>query len=295
MHMSIFIAAQSSPATQSPMDNLQRLTPDKIWNSSVEWLSAHYLEVIIALVAGTVIFTALGFAKAWAVRTVQKGDVLVGYRQIVARAISKTGSFFMLMIAIKLVISYGSPPQWLFHTVTFLFTISVVWQVAIWVRVVLIGILERKVFDDAENHETLASAMTLIRLLVTMVVFAIAAIVTLDNLNVDVTGLIAGLGVGGIAIGLAAQGIFSDLFAALSIILDKPFRVGETIAFDETTGTVKKIGLKSTRIESVFGEEIIISNTNLLDKQITNWARMGYRRQRMGIGVIYQPPPEKAR
>ena len=95
-------------------------------------------------------------------------------------------------------------------------------------------------------------------------VYAIAAIVILDNLGVDVTGLVAGLGIGGIAIGLAAQGIFSDLFAALSIIFDRPFRVGDVVGYGTSSGTVEAIGLKSTRVRAVTGELLIISNAKLL-------------------------------
>ena len=117
--------------------------------------------------------------------------------------------------------------------------------------------------------------MGIIRLLISITVFTIAAIVILDNLGANVTGLVAGLGIGGIAIGLAAQGIFSDLFAALSILFDKPFRVGDTITYQgkegPVTGTVKKIGLKSTRILSLAGELRIIGNTQLLAQEVTNF------------------------
>ena len=89
--------------------------------------------------------------------------------------------------------------------------------------------------------------MALIRVLVSVALFAIALIVILDNLGVNVTALVAGLGIGGIAIGLAAQGIFSDLFAALAIMFDRPFRRGDTIRYGTTTGTVERIGLKTTR------------------------------------------------
>ena len=134
--------------------------------------------------------------------------------------------------------------------------------------------------------------MGLIRLLVTFALFAIALIVVLDNLGVNVTGLVAGLGVGGIAIGLAAQGIFADLFAALSIIFDKPFRRGDNVSYDQTNGSIAEIGLKSTRIRSVTGEERIISNKNLLDKEITNNTRREHRRASFVIGVTYQTDAE---
>jgi small-conductance mechanosensitive channel len=128
--------------------------------------------------------------------------------------------------------------------------------------------------------------------LVTVALFAIALILVLDNLGVSVTGLVAGLGIGGIAIGLAAQGIFSDLFAALSIIFDRPFRKGDTITFGTTTGTVEHIGLKSTRIRALTGEEVIISNAKLLEQQVQNWALLDRRRAVMQFGLVYQSAPE---
>ena len=114
--------------------------------------------------------------------------------------------------------------------------------------------------------------MAIIRLLVSVALFAIAIIVILDNLGVNVTALVAGLGIGGIAIGLAAQGIFSDLFAALSILFDKPFRRGDSIQFDETAGTVERIGLKTTRLRSLTGEQVVMANTKLLEREIHNFA-----------------------
>ncbi|MGV3769892.1 MAG: mechanosensitive ion channel family protein, partial [Sphingobium phenoxybenzoativorans] len=112
--------------------------------------------------------------------------------------------------------------------------------------------------------------------------------------GVNVSGLVAGLGIGGIAIGLAAQGIFSDLFAALSIIFDKPFRRGEIITYDTTTARVEKIGLKSTRLRAMTGEKKVISNANLLQKEITSLQKLTRRRVKFMLGVIYQTPQETA-
>jgi small-conductance mechanosensitive channel len=119
--------------------------------------------------------------------------------------------------------------------------------------------------------------MGIITVLVNVVVWSIAAILVLDNLGVNITGLVAGLGVGGIAIGLAAQGIFGDLFAALSILFDRPFRVGDTIKFGDVTGSVEAIGLKTTRIRATTGEQVIVSNAKLLDQQIRNLRRIEAR------------------
>jgi len=259
------------------------------------WVAQHYIELIIAAAIGVVIFFMLGGIQRLAVRYIKKNDNLTGYRGIISGAIARTSKIFMVMVSAQLVAVYSSAPPTITKTVGFLFTISVVFQIAIWVRELILGFFQHKLSSDPDQHETLQNAMTLIRLLVTAVIFSIATIVILGNLGVDVTGLIAGLGVGGIAIGLAAQGIFADLFAALSIIFDKPFKRGETITYDTTTGTIEKIGLKSTRLRAITGEEIIISNTNLLDKEITNLARLARRRTRFGIGVIYQTKPDDAR
>ncbi|WP_417611560.1 mechanosensitive ion channel family protein [Parasphingorhabdus sp.] len=269
-----------------------------ITNLTVEgsrWLSSHYVELILAIVIGTGIFFLLGAIKRLAARYVRNNSGLTGYRTIIGKAIARTSKFFMLMVSAELVVTFASAPSSFDRVVHVLFTISTVLQVAIWLREIILGLIVRRTSQDPDQHETLENAMTLIRLLVTFVLFAIAAIMILDNLGVDVTGLIAGLGVGGIAIGLAAQGIFSDLFAALSIIFDKPFRRGETISYDSTVGTIEKIGLKTTRLRAITGEEVIVSNTNLLDKEIVNMTRLARRRTRFGIGVIYQTKPDEAR
>ncbi|MEM9989553.1 MAG: mechanosensitive ion channel family protein, partial [Pseudomonadota bacterium] len=100
--------------------------------------------------------------------------------------------------------------------------------------------------------------------------------------------LIAGLGVGGIAIGLAAQNIFEDLFASLSIILDKPFTKGDFVSFNGYNGNIERIGLKTTRIKALSGEQIVVSNANLLSNEIQNFKRMNERRGTFTVGVTYQ-------
>ncbi len=143
---------------------------------------------------------------------------------------------------------------------------------------------------------TLGNAMALIRVLVNVVVFAIALVVILDNLGVNVTALVAGLGIGGIAIGLAAQGIFSDLFAALSIVFDRPFRRGDTIRYgtgtDVTIGTVERIGLKTTRLRSQTGEQVIMANTKLLEQEVRNLAEAKVRRVALPFSLTYQTSAE---
>lgn len=266
----------------------------EMWHSTVHWFQIHYVQILIAVGAATIIYLALAAMRELGKRhRGQRGDPL-GYANVLGRAAARTTHYFMLLVSAQLVVGYADAPAPLTRTVTFLFTIATVLQAAIWAREIILGLIERKTLAEDGQGETLANAMGLIRVLVTFALFAIAAIVVLDNLGVNVTGLVAGLGIGGIAIGLAAQGIFSDLFAALSIIFDKPFRRGETITYDTTTATVEKIGLKSTRLRAVTGEKKVISNANLLQKEITSYLVLDHRRIKFAIGVIYQTPPDLA-
>jgi len=195
-----------------------------------------------------------------------------------------------------LVQGYLHPPADVARTAAFLFTVAAALQVAIWARALILGMVALRAGDHEGDANGLASAMSIIKLLVSIAVFAIAAIVILDNLGANVTGLVAGLGIGGIAIGLAAQGIFSDLFAALSIIFDKPFRVGDVITYQgkegPITGTVKQIGLKSTRVLALSGELRIIGNTQLLAQEVTNFTGRQLFRFSLVVGVVYQTDPD---
>jgi small-conductance mechanosensitive channel len=126
-----------------------------------------------------------------------------------------------------------------------------------------------------------------------LVLWSIILLLILDNLGVNVTALVAGLGVGGIAVALAVQNILGDLFASLSIALDKPFAVGDFLIIDEHLGSVEHIGLKTTRLRSLSGEQLVFSNTDLLGSRIRNYGRMYERRVMFKIGVTYQTPREK--
>ena len=265
-----------------------------MWRDTADWFAVHYMQILIAIGAAVVIYLLLATLKGLGKRYKGSRGDTIGYTNVLGRTVSKTTHFFMVMVSARLVAGYADAPPVVYRTIVFLFTIATVLQGAIWAREVILGLIERRTLAEDGQGETLANAMGLIRVLVTVALFAIAGIVVLDNLGVNVTGLVAGLGIGGIAIGLAAQGIFSDLFAALSIIFDKPFRRGESISYDTTTATVEKIGLKSTRLRALTGEKKVISNANLLQKEITSYHTLDHRRLKFAIGVIYQTAPDVA-
>lgn len=286
------MAAEKDPAL--PEITVRPPNLEEMWQSTTHWFSIHYLQILIALGAGILIYSLLAALREFGKRFCRKPVDRLGFAMVVGRAVARTNHFFMAMVAARLVVSYASPPQMVLKTVAFLFTIATVFQCAIWAREIILGLVERRTAAEDGHGETLANAMGLIRVLVTFALFAIALIVVLDNLGVNVTGLVAGLGIGGIAIGLAAQGIFSDLFAALSIIFDKPFRRGEVITYDQTTARVERIGLKSTHLRAMSGEKKVISNANLLQKEITSLQTLAQRRVTFAIGIIYQTPEDKA-
>ena len=195
----------------------------------------------------------------------------LGWRAVIGRVLAKTSLAFMILAAADVVATYAELPHKVARLIDILFVIAFAIQGAVWGRELILGVIGRRVAEE-NGAGALANAMAIIRVLVSVALFAIAGILILDNLGVNVTALVAGLGIGGIAIGLAAQGIFSDLFAALAILFDKPFKKGDTIRYDSSTGTVERIGLKTTRLRSITGEQLIMANTKLLEREIHNLA-----------------------
>jgi small-conductance mechanosensitive channel len=278
------------PGVGAAAQNLSEKTV-RLANEASAWISGNIVDILIAAGFGAIIAAILLGLRAYGHRLIRDRDEGINWRTVVGRVLSRTTLFFIIMCAAELVAEHAETPPTLLRAINFLFVIAAAFQAAVWARELILGLIEHKVGAD-DPHSTLGSAIGIIRLLVTVALFAIAIILILDNLGVNVTGLVAGLGIGGIAIGLAAQGIFKDLFSALAIIFDKPFRRGDTITFDQTTGTVEQIGLKSTRIRSLGGEEVVISNDNLLNTKIQNWALLNRRRQLMTLSLVYQTPPE---
>ncbi len=288
--------------SQSPAANAQEPLFDTsdladqtsgLFTVSSDWLQHHWLQILIAFGIGAVIVIGLHAARRLAGRfAVRDPEGRAGWGSIIGRALVRTSNFFIIMLAAKLVAGYSGAPSQVSSTVNFLWTIASVFQAAAWVREIALGAIEHRTQSAHYSGEALLSAMGLIRVLITFALFAIALVVVLDNLGVNVTGLVAGLGVGGIAIGLAAQGIFGDLFAALAIIFDRPFRRGDKVQYDQTVGVIESIGLKSTRIRSFGGEMRVISNRQLLDKEIQNISNRDHVRVTLTIGVAYETPPE---
>lgn len=182
-------------------------------------------------------------------------------------------------------------------------SIYALWQKAIVLILILQGglwagagisfVLGRAVQKKMDQDTSSATTITFLGFVARLILWVIVLLLILDNLGVNITGLVAGLGIGGIAVALAVQNILGDLLASLSIVLDKPFVIGDMIVVDKLMGTIENIGLKTTRVRSIDGEELIFSNNDLLKSRIHNYKRMQERRIVFGFGVVYQTPEEK--
>lgn len=256
------------------------------------WLTDDSYDALIAIGAALAAYALLEVVARLVRRFLQRGAP-GSYRRTFDEVAARTMSLFLLLLALKAMGAVTTPPPLWDRTIGFLFTVVAVIQVARWTIALLVGLIDRKGQAAGGFDPELDGAVGIFRIIIQVAVWLVAAIALLDNLGVNVTALVAGLGIGGIAIGLAAQGIFSDLFAALAIIIDKPFRKGDFISLGNgTMGTVENIGLKSTRIRALSGEVIAISNANLLSQHISNFAEVNRRRSVMVIQVIYQTPTE---
>ncbi|HSN82910.1 MAG TPA: mechanosensitive ion channel family protein [Polyangiales bacterium] len=164
-------------------------------------------------------------------------------------------------------------------------------QAGIWISTALQIWLEN--YRKEETDGGARMTMNALSFIGRLVLWATIVLLVLDNLGVDVTALVAGLGIGGVAVALALQNILGDLFSSLSIVLDKPFVIGDFIMVGDLLGSVEHIGIKTTRVRSLSGEQLVFSNTDLLTSRIRNYGRMAERRVVFKIGVIYQTPADK--
>jgi small-conductance mechanosensitive channel len=209
---------------------------------------------------------------------------------LIAHLLQQTSRVVVWIIALYLAERILTLP----HRVDRAFDIAIVlgcWlQIGIWISAAARFGLERQ---QSGHDPRLSGTIDVVLFVTRLIVWIMVILLALSNLGVNVTGLVAGLGVGGIAIALAVQTILGDLFASLSIALDKPFVVGDLLGIDSYEGTVEQIGIKSTRLRSVTGEQIIVSNADLLKSRVRNLGRMNQRRALFTLSVAYETPPQR--
>ena len=170
------------------------------------------------------------------------------------------------------------------------FTVAGCWQIGLWATTAVLATLDRKQRRTLATDRAAAGSLGIIGFMARLTIWALVLLLTLNNLGIQIKPLLAGLGIGGIAVALAAQNILGDLFASLSITLDRPFVLGDSLQIDDFVGTVEYIGVKSTRLRSVNGEQIIIPNSNLVASRVRNNTRATERRVVFTISVGQETP-----
>lgn len=264
------------------LERLQRATPDVGW-----------MELLPALLAGLVTILLIRTGLSLAVRKLRQlsartrttaDDHLVG-------VLERTNPFIVglvgVLVGLKLL-----PLDDLWHQ-----RLGQAWfavlalQLALWAQEAVARMLA--VYQGRHGGgTTLSASATLLGWGLRGAVWVVVVLAVLSNLGVNITAFVASLGIGGIAIALAVQNILSDLFASLAIAVDKPFEVGDSITVGDVNGTVERVGLKTTRIRSLGGEQIVMSNAELLKRTVANFKRLQTRRAVLAFGISHDTPAD---
>jgi small-conductance mechanosensitive channel len=210
-------------------------------------------------------------------------------------AIDATRLWLLAPVALQVGASLLELPAGLERALGLLAVAGLVLQAGVWGSRMARDWIERKTRDRTATSGDELMTLALLGFAARVAIWTIALLVLLDQLGFNITALVTGLGIGGVAIALAVQNILGDLFASLSIVLDKPFSVGDFIVVDSLSGTVERVGIKTTRVRSLGGEVLVFSNSDLLKSRIRNFSRLRERRVVFTIGVAYETPAEKLR
>ena len=198
---------------------------------------------------------------------------------------------FYAVISFSIAIQFITIHSFLKGIINAIFVICVVYQL-IRVAIIFLDYSLAQRINEA-NGSSIEHIKDMIQLVIKVTLWTVGLLFILSNLGINITSLIAGLGIGGIAVALAVQNILGDLFSYFAIYFDKPFVKGDLILIGTEIGTVEKVGVKTTRIRAMQGEEIIISNSELTSSRIQNFKKMEERRIVFTFGVVYETPFEK--
>lgn len=265
------------------MDILQTKLFD---NTLLAWLTALGIALSINLIVGILKWAIINRLSVIAKRSVTELD------DSLIDIVNRTRQTLVFVVTLFIGSNYLELGETTQDVLAGAATIAIFIQVGLWLVGGLDFWLVRYKNRTLEANAGAATAVAAIGFIGRLVLWAMLFLLALANLGVDVTAMVAGLGVGGIAVALAVQNILGDLFASLSIIVDKPFVLGDFVVVDEFSGTIEHVGLKTTRMRSLSGEQLVFSNSDLLKARLRNYKRMNERRIAFAFGVIYQTRPE---
>jgi small-conductance mechanosensitive channel len=254
-------------------------------NSLADWL--------IAGIVAVAVWTALWILRQFIASRYDKRSAAQRRMplRLIGHLIGNTKQFLFLAIALYVAQASLTLPQGVQHIISDAVMLLILLQVGLWAGRAIRFYLEMKQLERGAD-QSFAGSLDIINFVARMLIWSLVFLVALDNLGVNITALLAGLGVGGVAVALALQNILGDLFASLSIALDKPFVVGDSLTVDTFTGKVEHIGIKTTRLRSETGEQIILSNADILKSRVRNYGRAQELRALATIRVTYGTPSE---
>ncbi len=256
-------------------------------NTLLSWLIAVTLAVAVIVAVGVIRYVmARQFNKLS-----QRSEAPIW--PILLAAVKRTKWLFILILGLFFGAAALQLPEHV-RTISKTVVIVTLWiQIGLWATAAVQVMIEQYRLRQQAKDPAGVTTLNLLNFISKIVIWLLVLLLVLDNMGVNITALVAGLGVGGIAVALALQAILGDLFASLSIVLDKPFVVGDFLIIGDLLGTVEYVGLKTTRMRSLSGEQLVFSNSDLLNSRIRNYGRMFERRVVFNIGVTYQTPREE--
>jgi small-conductance mechanosensitive channel len=254
--------------------------------------SADWPRLAAAATAAVVVFAMLWAARRLVARKHAQFALTEPTEklEILFAAASRTTLPFLLLISVFAgLASFGATPG-AGGFLRSLLAIAFFWQAGLWASTATSEWLDHRRKATIDEDKAAAGSIGIIRFVARTAIWVMVLLLTLDNLGIDITALVAGLGIGGIAVALALQNVLGDLLASLSIALDQPFVLGDFLVVGDHMGTIEYIGIKSTRLRSLTGEQIVMSNADLLSSRLRNFGRMYERRVAFTIGVTYETP-----
>lgn len=251
----------------------------------------------IALAVAAAALVALRLVRAVSLRRLRKLTARTTnvVDDLILDLVEKTHPLFLLVTAVYLGSQSLALGPGVVRGLGNTFSAALFIQVGLWANEVLVFVIANylKRRDGGQTDGPRIAVIHLFGFFGRIAVWSLVVLLGLDNLGFDVTAAIAGLGIGGVAVALALQNLLGDTFASLSIILDRPFEVGDFIVVDDLAGTVEAIGIKTTRLRALSGEQLVFGNNDLLTTRVRNFKRMYERRILFSFGVLYQTPPEE--
>ena len=255
--------------------------------STLEWLTA--LGIGVALAAGMIVVHKF---LTWRLRKFSQHTSNM-IDDLVVVVLEKTRYYFLVAVGLHIGLLMRDFPERITAVTARVLFIVFLLQLVRWGTSLISFYVKRYKERNLEADPASVTTVQAMGFIGRLILWVIVLLLALQNFGVEITPLVTGLGIGGIAVALAVQNILGDLFASLSIVLDKPFVVGDFLIVGDFLGSVESIGLKTTRLRSLSGEQLVFANSDLLNSRIRNYKRMFERRIVFSIGVTYQTPYEQ--